>query len=669
MKPTRKRRIARLGNLLSALCLGMLLVVLAAGRASSGTTELVSVPTGGSATFQCDYPVISGDGSSVVFATPAAIVPPDSNSEMDIFVRALPSGPMTRASLPDPDVEGEPEPNSFSEHTSISFTGRFVAFTSAATNLVPEDTNGKWDIFVRDRESGTTTRVSLRSGGGQANGSSQFPSISGDGRRVAFQSAATDLTGDTLPANKSQIFIRDRDFDENGVFDETGLEKAVTTLVSKSSGGAAGDDHSTYAAISGNGRYVVFQSRARLDPLLDPKTYAEGGREDVYVHDLQRGSTTLVSVAPDGTKGNGDSGGPSISADGNAVVFGSNSTNLVPGVTGGQIYLRTGGTTTLVSRNTTTEDQGNDVSFEPRISPNGRYIAFTSAATNLVAGDGNGSYDAFVYDRNTDNLTRASVSSAGVEGNSHSRPPSVSDDGKVAFGSTASNLVTIATGGQRNIFVHTLGGGPEVPTAAFTAAPTTGAAPLGVGFHDQSTGATTWSWDFGDGGTSAAQNPYHVYAEPGDYTVTLTVTGPGIPSTDTETKSAYIKIPFKVAPSSLDFGSVRIGSSKTLSLEITNHTSATVNVTGLSIPPVYGQNAYQIVTPPSFPYPLHPNAGNKLTLQIRFQPPDISIWSGTLEVSTDSPTTPEFEVRLMGYGEATRASALPWLAPLLLGDE
>lgn len=662
MKPTRKRRIARLGNLLSALCLGLLLIVLGAGTARSFTTELVSVSPSGGATFQCEYPVISGDGSSVAFATPAAIVPPDSNGEMDIFVRVLPGGPTTRASL----TEYEAEADGFSEHTSISYTGRFVAFTSAATNLVPGDTNGRWDIFVRDRDGGTTTRVSVGAGGAQADRSSLFPSISGDGRRVAFQSAATNLITPPYTGGKTQIFVRDRDFDGNGVFDETGPGKTVTTLVSKSSGGVAGDDHSTYAAISGNGRYVVFQSRARLDP-LDTQPYPDG-REDVYVHDLQSGTTTLASVSFGGTKGDGDSGGPSISDDGNAVVFGSNSTNLVTGVTGGQIYLRliAGGNTTLVSRNTTSGTQGNDVSFEPRISPNGRYIAFTSAATNLVDGDGNGSYDVFVYNRDTDTLTRASVSSAGVEGNSHSRPPSVSDDGKVAFGSSASNLVTPTTGGQRNIFVHTLGGGPAGPTAAFTATPTTGAAPLGVGFRDESTGATTWSWDFGDGGTSTVQNPYHVYSNPGNYTVKLTVTGPG--GSDEAITNNYIKIPFKVAPSPLDFGVVRIGSSKTLPLEITNHTSATVNVTGLSAPPVYGQNAYQIVTPPSLPYHLQPNAGNKLTLQIRFQPPDISIWSGTLEVSTDSSTTPEFEVRLMGSGDRAGARALPWLAPLLLEE-
>jgi PKD repeat protein len=621
----------------------MLLVVLAAGRASSGTTELVSVTADGDATFQCDYPVISGDGSSVAFATPAAIVPPDSNGEMDIFVRALPSGPTTRL-VPPP-----PEPNSFSEHTSISFTGRFVAFTSAATNLVSGDTNGTWDIFVRDREEGRTTRVSLRSGGGQANGSSQFPSISGDGNRVAFQSAATDLTSDDT-LGKGQIFVRDR-------------TAGTTTLVSNSTGGAAGNDHSSMAAISGNGRYVVFESRAsNLDP-ADDQPYPAGG-VDVFLHDLQSGSTTLVSVAPDGSKGNGQSGGARISYDGSTVVFGSSSTNLVPGVTGGQIYLRAEGTTALVSKNSTTGAQGNNVSYEPRISPNGRYIAFTSTATNLVAGDTNGSYDVFVYDRNTNTLTRASVCSAGVEGNNSSSQPSVSNDGKVAFGSSASNLVDNWTGGLRNIFVHTLGGGTTVPAADFTAAPTTGAAPLGVGFHDQSTGATGWSWDFGDGGTSTVQNPYHFYSNPGEYTVTLRVTGPG--GEDTMIKTDYIKIPFSVAPSPLDFGRVYIGSSKTLPLGITNHTSAAINVTGLSTPLVYGQKVYRVVAPPSLPYTLQPNGGNKLTVQIEFKPPDISIWGGTLEVSTDSATTPKFEVTFMGYGE--RRKALPWLAPLL-GEE
>jgi PKD repeat protein len=284
-----------------------------------------------------------------------------------------------------------------------------------------------------------------------------------------------------------------------------------------------------------------------------------------------------------------------------------------------------------------------------------------------VAGDEAGYYDVFVYDRNSNTLVRASVSSAGVEGNGHSGEPSVSDNGRAAFSSLARNLVTPGTWVTKNIFVRDLGGTPEAPSAAFTAAPTTGAAPMTVGFTDQSTGPiTSWSWDFGDGSTSTVQNPYHVYAEPGNYSVTLTVTGPGSPPTDTETKINFVKIPFSVAPGPLDFGSVRIGSSKTLSVEITNHTSEAVYVTGLVTPLVYGQEAYRIVAPPALPYLLQPNGGNELTVQIEFKPPDISFWNGTLDVSTDSSTTPEFEVRLMGFGERTRA--LPWMAPLLLDE-
>jgi Tol biopolymer transport system component len=197
--------------------------------------------------------------------------------------------------------------------------------------------------------------VSVGADGAQANGSSQFPSISGDGNRIAFQSGATNhTTDDTL--GKSQIFVRD-------------IAAETTTLVSKSSG-VAGNDHSSFASISENGRYVAFQSRASNLSSLDADPYPDG-REDIYVVDLNTGVTTLVSLGASG-KGNGDSGGASISADGSAVVFESNSTNLVSGVTGGQIYLRAGGTTTLVSKNTTTGEQGNGVSYDPHISPNGR---------------------------------------------------------------------------------------------------------------------------------------------------------------------------------------------------------------------------------------------------------------------------------------------------------
>jgi Tol biopolymer transport system component len=237
MTQNHTQRIAGSGFFQSVLCLLLMLAALAPETATPQTTELVSVSTtGDGANSDCAYLAISANGSSVAFATYANnIVAGDTNDQMDIFIRALPAGPTTRVSAA--------QANGFSQHTSISATGRFVAFTSTATNLVAGDTNGKWDIFVRDRDTETTIRVSVGAGGVQADGSSQFPSISGDGNRVAFQSAATNLTTDATGGN-GQIFLWDR-------------TSATRTLVSKRSLNA-GNNHSSRASISGNGQYVAF---------------------------------------------------------------------------------------------------------------------------------------------------------------------------------------------------------------------------------------------------------------------------------------------------------------------------------------------------------------------------------------------------------------------------
>ena len=264
---------------------------------------------------------------------------------------------------------------------ALSRDGRFVAFYSAATNLVAGDTNGVTDVFIRDRQNGSTNRVSIGPGGTQGNDSSLNPAISADGRFVAFDSFASNLVpGDRNGA--TDIFVRDR-------------ELGTTRRVSVGPGGVQANEASTAAAVSANGRFVAFDFFAsNLVPGDD--NFAR----DVFVHDRRAGATRRVSVGSAGS--NGDSFFPAISADGRFVAFVSSATNLVPGDTNNvdDIFVRDLelGATRRVSVGPG-GTQGNGPSSEPALSADGRFVAFESSANTLVPGDTNGATDIFVRDR------------------------------------------------------------------------------------------------------------------------------------------------------------------------------------------------------------------------------------------------------------------------------
>lgn len=350
---------------------------------------------------------------------------------------------------------------------SLSADGRFVAFASDASNLVANDTNGARDIFVLDRDTDgdgvydepgfvKIVRVSVRSDGGQAvtgamEGVTEYPphsdnpSISADGRFVAFESWATDLVPDDTN-NTGDIFVHDRDADEDGVYDEPGA--IATWRVSVRSGGAQSDDgfgFSVSPAISGNGRYVAFQSWA--SDLVEDDT---NGMADIFVHDLQTGMTELVSVADTtGAQGNGNSQLPSISFDGHYVAFESTADNLVAGDTNSSydvfVVDRLSGTTERVSVSSGSVE-GDKSSHAPSISADGRFVAFESSATNLVPGFTlSATPQVYLRDRETDSTYLVSRSPAtGEPGHGGSREPVVAagPDGRVAvaFTSEAANL-------------------------------------------------------------------------------------------------------------------------------------------------------------------------------------------------------------------------------------
>ncbi len=408
---------------------------------SSGITTRVSLPDEGSeANADSRFPAISADGRYVAFQSFASnMVGGDENGVYDIFVRDRQAG---RTVLVSATPHGE-EGNLDSEGPSISADGRYIAFSSGASDLVYGDGNTTTDVFVRDMQIGQTTRVSVDSNGQEAADASGQAAISADGRYVAFLSWASNLVISDTNHN-SDIFVHDR---------QTGQ----TTRVSVASDGQEGNARSYHPAISADGRYVAFVSHA--DNLVASDI---NNQDDIFLHDRETRQTTRVSIAWNGAQANSWSDNPAISADGRYVAFDSRASNLVISDTNGAyldvfVYDRYTGQITIVSVNSSGE-QGNSDSGWPAISADGRYVAFVSYADNLVGGDTNGTWDVFLHDRQTGQTTRVSVTSGGGQGDGPSEYPAISPDGRyVAFESDATQLVASDTNGARDVFLHDRG--------------------------------------------------------------------------------------------------------------------------------------------------------------------------------------------------------------------
>jgi TolB protein len=340
----------------------------------TGATRRMSVGRGGAESNGGSYgPAISANGRFVVFDSDATnLVAGDTNGFTDLFVRDRWKGTIRRVSM----GPGDTEADGFSDGPAISGDGRFVAFRSDASNLVRDDTNGLPDVFVRDLWKRTTRGISV--GRQYFDGASSPPAISANGRFIAFDSDRSDVPGDANAA--LDVFVRDR---------WTG----TTRLISVGRDGFALPYDSSAPAISADGRFVAFRSdAANLSGTIDA-----GHQVDILLRDRRAGLTTPVSVGTDATEPQGPSGGPSLSGNGRFVAWSSDATNLLPGdATGSEgVFLqdRWTGVTALVAA------RGNGGSDVPAISANGRVVAFTSNATNLVAGDANHSSDVFVYRR------------------------------------------------------------------------------------------------------------------------------------------------------------------------------------------------------------------------------------------------------------------------------
>ena len=426
-----------------ALCLGLALVALAAPAwAAKDDLELVSRATGAAGAKGNDYSsstAISADGRLVAFSSEASNLHPDDTDGgldgRDVLVRDLGANTTTLVSRAS-DAAGVAgaKGNGESGSVAISADGRFVAFASGASNLHPDDSDATWDIFVRDLETNTTTLVSRATGaaGAKGNDDSGYTAISADGRFVAFGSDASNLHADDGDTTED-VFVRD-------------LEANTTTLVSRAADdadGPQGDGGSYDPAISADGSVVAFISQAAN---LHPDD--GDGDQDAFVRDLDANTTTLISRATNGEKGNGGADRPSISADGRIVAFASQSTNLHPDESDATVavFVRDldANTTTLVSRATgPTGADANNFSYEPAISADGRYVAFESEGSNLHPDDTDRSYDVFVRDleANTTTVVSRPAGAAVGKGNRYSYEPAMSGDGRfVAFASAATNL-------------------------------------------------------------------------------------------------------------------------------------------------------------------------------------------------------------------------------------
>jgi Tol biopolymer transport system component len=356
-----------------------------------GTTRLVSVNRsgtdsgnggsfGGSHPSGRSGPLISADGRFVAFTSGASdLAAIATNGTNNVFVRDLQTNATTLVTVNQSGTGGLNNPNIFALSPAMSADGRFVAFVSDSNDVVPNDTNGTGDVFVRDWQLGTTTLVSVnRFGTDSGNAFSVDPVMSADGRFVAFASEANDLVSNDTNAGPLttgiDVFVRD-------------LQTAVTTLASlNGTGTGSGNRGSLHPAISADGRFVGFLSAS-----TDLLTMGATAGFNLFVRDRQAGTTACINANRLGMCGGGSglSAGPMLSADGRFAAFVTSSSDLVATDTNGEtdVFVRDleTGTTTLASVNRFGTDSGNGYSHGAVLSPDGRFVAFKSLASDLVA--------------------------------------------------------------------------------------------------------------------------------------------------------------------------------------------------------------------------------------------------------------------------------------------
>jgi uncharacterized delta-60 repeat protein len=370
-------------------------------------------------------PEIAGDGRYVVFESEASnLVAGDTNGVADVFLKDVQTGAISRVSTSALGAQG----NGFSGGmVDVSADGRYVVFESGATNLIAGDSNGFYDLFVKDMQTGALTCVSMTAGGVLANGANPQGGISADGRYVVFESEATNLVaGDTNWSG--DIFRKD-------------LQTGDVVRVSTTAGGGESNGWSESVSVSADGRYVAFRSSATNLVANDTNSVS-----DIFLKDIQTGAINRVSTSASGVQANlGCEATTVVSADGRYVMFESQASNLVAGDTNNalDVFLKdmqTGVITRVSTGAGNSQAYGN--SYLGSLSSDGHYALFVSDASNLVS-DYNGTQDAFIKNMQTGAVVRVSTTAAGAEvATGIILGASLSADGRYATFSSASSTLT-----------------------------------------------------------------------------------------------------------------------------------------------------------------------------------------------------------------------------------
>lgn len=462
------------------LCLTLLFLGTTAAMLRAEVTVVSADAEGLHGNRESEFSSISTNGGLVVFSTASSnLVQDDTNNESDVFVKNVATGEIIRMSE---DAEGVLGIEG-SYNPSISADGRLVTFPSSASNLVMSDTNNTVDVFVKNVETGEIVRVSEDLVGRQADGDSNRSSISADGRFVAFSSRASNLVpGGTN--DQVDLFVKN-------------VETGEINLVSGDLSGVLGNESSYEPSISADGRVVAFYSNA--SNLVPDDT---NDQSDVFMKNVETGEIVRVSEDAEGAQANGGSSHPSISADGRFIAFDSTADNLLQDDTFDNrnvfvqdVFVKNveTGNVIRVSENAVGV-KGFGSSFEASISADGRFVAFTSGANNLVQND-NCFSDVFVKNIETGEIVRVSEgpggAELGVQANDGSGIPNISADGLfVSFSSDASNLVPEDNNGRADVYLADVVW-PDAPTS-----------PLNLRYAVYSDAVAEVFWDrlFHDGG-------------------------------------------------------------------------------------------------------------------------------------------------------------------------